>query len=62
MRLHATSATVPQYAWAGWNGLTASLGWAHNSQWYTDTLEGRTTVEITMSSDDANMYPAFSVW
>ncbi|WP_139558497.1 hypothetical protein [Methylotetracoccus oryzae] len=58
----STSATVPQYAWDGWNGLTANLGWAHNSQWYTFTLEGRTTVQITMSSADANMYPAFSVW
>lgn len=56
------SATVPQYAWDGWNGITPNLGWAHNSQWYMFRLTARTTVQITMSSEDAAMHPAFSVW
>jgi len=57
-----TSSTAPNYAWDGWNGITANLGWAHNSKWYTFELSGQTTVQITMTSTDANMKPAFSVW
>lgn len=57
-----TSSTVPQYAWDGWNGISPNLGWAHNAKWYTFTLSAQTTVQITMTSTDAGMNPAFSVW
>lgn len=57
-----TNSMVPQYAWDGWNGITTNLGWAHNSKWYTFTLAARTTIQITMTSTEVGMKPAFSIW
>ena len=53
------SATAPTYAFDGWNGVCPNAGWAHNSKWYTITVPTKTPVQITMTSGDPNMKPAF---
>jgi hypothetical protein len=60
----SNTSSVPQYAWDGWNGITANLGWSHTSKWYTFKLTAQTTVQIKMTttSPAAQMKPAFSVW
>ncbi|MGY6216672.1 hypothetical protein ACW73L_16060 [Methylolobus aquaticus] len=54
--------TVPQYAWDGWNGIVPNLGWVHNSKWYTFRVSTQSSVQITMTSSDVGMKPAFTVW
>ena len=59
----STDSTVPQYAWDGYNNYpTPLLGWAHTTKWYTFKLAKTTTVQITMTSGEVGMNPAFTLW
>lgn len=56
----SVSDKVPQYAWDGSNN--GSLGWVHNSKWYSFTLPSTASVSIKMTAESQGINPAFSVW